>query len=200
MAEILHIVDKRLVELLAQGAVGVLPTDTVYGLVCDASNPDAVARLYRLKSRERKPGTVIAATTEQVRALGVSEFFVQKAQSFWPGVSVVLPLGDDRAYLHQGLGDIALRIVAQEDVKALLEKTGPLLTSSANLPSQPPANTIDEARAYFADTVDFYVDGRDLSDRQPSTLVCLREGSVEIVRQGSILVNDQGKIEKERLS
>ena len=192
--EILHITDYRLVELLKQGAVGVLPTDTVYGLVCDASNPDAVAKLYRLKSREQKPGTTIAANAEQVIALGISEDAVRHVERFWPGVSVELPWGDCGEYLHQGTVRSAFRIVAQPDVEALLEKTGPLLTSSANLPGQPPANTVYEARAYFGDTIDFYVDGGDLSGRQPSTLVSFKDGKVEVVRQGSVQVDEQGRL------
>lgn len=195
MAEFLRLIDERLVELLARGAVGVLPTDTVYGLVCDASNSEAVARLYRLKSRERKPGTTIAANAAQVIALGVSEDVVHRTEFFWPGVSVELPWGERGEYLHQRTGRSAFRVVAQDAVRGLLEKTGPLLTSSANLPGEPPANTIVEARAYFGDTVDFYVDGGDLSGRQPSTLVCLRDGRVEVVRQGSVAVNDAGRVE-----
>src|SRR6185503_2405406 len=59
-------------ELLCGGAVGVLPTDTVYGLVTLATDEVAVARFYALKSREQKPGTLIAANTEQLLALGVA--------------------------------------------------------------------------------------------------------------------------------
>ena len=53
--------DPKLVAVLQSGAVGVMPTDTVYGLVCQATNESSVARLYALKARENKPGTIIAA-------------------------------------------------------------------------------------------------------------------------------------------
>ncbi|NBX49087.1 Sua5/YciO/YrdC/YwlC family protein [bacterium] len=184
----LSLQDPRLVELLEQGGVGVLPTDTVYGLVCDASNTDAVEKLYRLKSREKKPGVLVAADVEQVRGFGFPLHAVEEARRFWPGVSVVLPLGEDVSYLHQGVGALAVRVVADGMLQMFLQKTGPLLTSSANLPGESPANTLEEARAYFRDAVDFYVDGGDLSGRQSSTLIRVVNGKVEVLRQGSIRV------------
>ncbi|MEK9156573.1 MAG: L-threonylcarbamoyladenylate synthase [Patescibacteria group bacterium] len=184
--EFLKLTDNRLVDLLKHGGVGVLPTDTVYGLVCDASNAEAVARLYQLKSREQKPGTLIAATPEQVIALGIAQDEVRHAAQFWPGVSVVMSSSESLTYLHQGLGTLAVRIVAHQELETLLQKTGPLLTSSANFPGKPPANTLNEAQAYFGNTVDFYVDGGDLSGRQSSTLIRVVDGVPEVLRQGSI--------------
>lgn len=186
--EFLKLTDSRLVELLKHGGVGVLPTDTVYGLVCAAANGNAVARLYALKSREKKPGTLIAASVDQVIDLGIQEDVVRVVEKFWPGVSVVVQAGEHLTYIHQGLETLAVRVVADEDLKTFLEQTGPLLTSSANLPGQPPANTIAEAQAYFGDTVDFYVDGGDLSGRQSSTLIRVVDGVPEVLRQGSVQI------------
>ncbi|NBS69965.1 threonylcarbamoyl-AMP synthase, partial [bacterium] len=81
-----------------------------------------------------------------------------------------------------------VRVVADGMLQMFLQKTGPLLTSSANLPGESPANTLEEARAYFRDAVDFYVDGGDLSGRQSSTLIRVVNGKVEVLRQGSIRV------------
>ena len=178
--------DDRLFELLQHGGVGVLPTDTVYGLVCGAANVAAVEKLYCLKSREKKPGVIIAADVAQVRSLGFSADAVHVAERFWPGVSVVLPLEESMLYLHQGVGALAVRVVADEALRMFLQKTGPLLTSSANLPGEPPANTLKEAHTYFGDAVDFYVDGGDLSHRQSSTLIRVVHGAVEVLRQGSV--------------
>lgn len=180
--EFLKLTDSRLADLLKSGGVGVLPTDTVYGLVCDAANPEAVAKLYALKSREKKPGTLIAATVNQVIDLGIQEDVVRAVEKFWPGVSVVMQANEHLAYIHQSLETLAVRVVADGELKAFLKQTGPLLTSSANLPGQPPANTVDEARAYFGDAVDFYVDGGDLSGRQASTLIRVVDGVLEVLR------------------
>lgn len=123
---------------LQSGCIGVLPTDTVYGVAAVAKNRLAVNTLYHLKHRERKPGTIIAASTQQLEELGISKNDLQKADKWWPGaLSVVLDLQGTYAYLTQGLKDIAVRVVNDAAIRQVLEQTGPLLTSSANQPGRP---------------------------------------------------------------
>ena len=88
-AQIFHSLDDpALVALLKIGAVGVIPTDTVYGLVCQASDEAAVERIFRsVKPRERKPGTIIAATAGQIVDLGIKRRYVQAVVHIWPGTS-----------------------------------------------------------------------------------------------------------------
>jgi tRNA threonylcarbamoyl adenosine modification protein (Sua5/YciO/YrdC/YwlC family) len=175
--------------LLLKGGVGVIPTDTVYGLVARAADKQAVARLYALKKREHKPGTVIAASVEQLVELGVEEELLRRAEHLWPNpVSVETPMGDNLAYMHQGTGREGLRVVADKQVRHVLEQTGPLVTSSANQPGEPGSSTVDEARAYFGDQIDFYVEGGNLSGRPPSTIVRLTDQGIEVVRQGAVKV------------
>lgn len=180
--------DKELVDALMQGQVGVLPTDTLYGLVCRAGDEDAVRRLYGLKHRSSKPGTVIAAHTDQLVAMGINEEAVQRAAQYWPGpVSVELKNNID--YLTQGTGRNAYRVIAgPPQILNMLSVTGPLLTSSANLPGQPAAGTIQEAITYFGDSIDFYVDGGDLSAQLPSTLVVFEPGGPVVVRPGAGII------------
>ncbi len=187
--------DPQLVRLLKEGKVGVMPTDTVYGLVCLASNQAAVQRLYGLKSREAKPGTLLAATTEQLVDLGVKARYIKPVQHYWPGpISIVIPLGFDLDYLHQGIGAIAMRVIADPLLVNVLMKTGPLLTTSANLPGEPTASTIQEAQACFRDQVDFYVNGGNLGNRQPSTIIRILDDAVEVLRTGAVKINENGGI------
>ena len=178
--------------LRISGTIGVLPTDTVYGVVARAQDQEAVRRLYELKSREHKPGTLIAADTGQLESLGLQHRYLAAVAHYWPGaVSVVVPCGPELAYLHQGVGSLAVRIPDVPDLRALLSRTGPLLTSSANDPGAPTAQNIDEARQYFGDKVDFYVDGGDLSGRAPSTVLRIIDDTVEVLRQGAVPINAQ---------
>ena len=184
------ITDPELVSLLHSNHVGVLPTDTVYGLAARATSPAAVERMYALKHRERKPGTVIAANIEQLLDLGIDHETIMKVARYWPApLSIVLPLGDNLHYLHQGVGSAPFRVVADESVRMLLEQTGPLVTSSANQPGEPPARNFNEAHAYFGEHVDFYVDGGDIGEREPSTIARLGEYGLEILRQGAVHIN-----------
>jgi L-threonylcarbamoyladenylate synthase len=178
--------DPELVNCLKRGNVGVLPTDTLYGLVARIANPDAVERLYSLKHREKKPGTTIAASVDQLEELGMDRALLEQLRQYWPApLSIVLPLGDDLRHLHQGVGESPFRVVADEQLRSLLEQTGPLVTSSANQPGEPPAQTVQEAQAYFGDHIDFYVDGGDIGDRPPSTIARPTESGLEVLRQGA---------------
>jgi len=177
--------------LLKPGAVGVIPTDTVYGLVARAADRDAVAKLYKLKSRDKKPGTLIAASLQQLEELGLKHRYLKAVEQYWPGpVSVIIPAADPAlAYLHQGKMSLAVRLPADKKLQALLSKTGPLLTTSANQPGEPPASTIAQAKQTFGGQVDFYQDGGDLSGRQPSTLIRIIDDAVEVLRQGAAKID-----------
>ncbi len=184
--------DPQLIDLLLGGRVGVLPTDTIYGLVAAASNQEAVGRLYSLKHREQKPGTLVAASVEQLVALGLDEKTLADVEHLWPNpISIIVPCKAELGYLNLGKGDLAVRIPSQPELRRLLERTGPLLTSSANHPGEPPANDVAEAQAYFGEQVDFYVDGGDLSGRPPSTVARLTDGRLEVLRQGAITIDGQ---------
>src|SRR5882672_9012380 len=90
-------------KLAVPGAVGVIPTDTVYGLVARASDEVAVKRVYDLKLREGKPGTIIAASVQQLIELGLKPRYLKAVEQFWPGaVSVIIPCGPELTYLHEG--------------------------------------------------------------------------------------------------
>lgn len=182
----MNIVDvDKAAELLADGKVGVMPTDTVYGLVARASNESAVTRMYALKNREQKPGTLIAGHIDQLLALGVSADDIAKVAQYWPNsLSAVLPLSV--GYLTQGVGTLAMRVTAHPKICQILDQTGPLITSSANQPGEPHATTVSEAFAYFGDDIDFYVDGGTITDSQPSTIVRPTSEGLEVLRQGAV--------------
>lgn len=183
--------------LLKTGSIVVLPTDTVYGVVARAQDTAAVVRLYALKKREHKPGTLIAANIDQLVELGIKRRYLTAVEQFWPGaVSVVIPCGPELAYLHQGANSLAVRVTADPQLLGLLTKTGALLTSSANQPGKPPANTIAEARAYFDSQVDAYIDGGDLSKHEPSTVLRIVDDAIEILRQGAVKLDEAGRIQK----
>lgn len=182
------------IKTLNGSGIAVIPTDTVYGVVCRAADESAVARLYRLKSREKKPGTVIASSINQLVELGLKRRYLTAVEQFWPNsISVEIP--HDLSYLNQNTGRQAFRVVKDKKLKNILNKTGPLLTSSANQPGEPHAKNIAEAKNYFGDKVDCYLDGGDTSDRPPSTLIRIVDDAVEVLREGSIKINEKGEVE-----
>lgn len=166
-------------------AVAIIPTDTVYGIVARASDPEAVAQLYNLKNRQAKPGTLIAANIDQLVELGFKRRYLTAVEQFWPGaVSVIIPC-PELTYLHQGMKSLAVRIPDDPWLITLLEQMGPLQTSSANLAGQPPATTIKEAKAYFGNEISWYEDG-GVVNRPPSTVIQIIDDAIEVVRRGAV--------------
>lgn len=177
--------NQHLISLLARGDVCIIPTDTVYGIVGKLSSPAAVAKIYLLKERDStKPvGTILAASIAQVASL-TTPTALRAATSYWPGpTSVIVPADDTYEYAHKGAMSLAVRIPNDATLRSLLVQTGPLASSSANLQGQPPATTVDEAKAYFGSAMPLYIDGGDLSDRSPSRIVQISDdGTITIIR------------------
>lgn len=187
------IAEPGVAELLNAGGVGVIPSDTLYGIVCSALQPDSIERIYALKKRDpAKPCIVLVASLEQLLELeGLDQNTLLNAEKFWPGaVSVVVPC--QARYLssvHRGEKSIACRVPDNPELRSLLEMTGPLLAPSANVEGAKPAANITEAMAYFGASVDFYVDGGEVTSDQPSTLISFDEdGLVTVLRQGAVSI------------
>jgi L-threonylcarbamoyladenylate synthase len=186
---------EEVIEKLKSGAIAVIPTDTQYGLVVAAKNKEAVERLYVLKKRENKPGTLIAASIDDLTSLGVKRRYLTAVEHLWPNpLSIVLPVGDDLMYLHRSKRSLAVRIPDNEQIQKVLRKTGPLMTSSANHPGEPPAQTIEAAQNYFGEEVDLYVDGGNLGDKKPSTVIRVVDDAIEVLRPGAIDIDENGRI------
>lgn len=184
--------DPKVTELLLSGKVGVIPTDTVYGLVCSAVSEEAVKRLYTIKNRQQKPGTVIAASVEQLVDMGLKKRYLTAVRRFWPGqVSVIIPSFGSLNHLHLGKNSVAARVVGVDEIRVLLEATGPLLTTSANHPGELGATIISEAQDYFGDEVDFYIDAGDLSGREASTIIRIVDDAIEVIREGAVKIDEE---------
>lgn len=171
-------------DILRNGGIGIIPTDTVYGLVASLFNQAAVERIYEIKQRDhRKPaGTILIAEPDQIENFVPTQDLL-RAEVYWPGpVSVVLDVGDSFAYTHRGIKSLAFRIPDKPELIRLLKHTGPLVSSSANLATQPPAATMHDALHTFRANVDLYVDGGDLSGNRPSKIIRIGDHDVTTLR------------------
>jgi len=181
---------KKTVETLKNGGVGVIPTDTVYGVACSAFSKEALLKLYEIKGRdENKPPVVLIYSVEDLKLFGaeMTESAKNFLDKYWPGkISVIFKIKPELSYLDKGLG-LAIRLPADKKILAFLKMTGPLATSSANTQGQPPAKNITDAKKYFGDKVNFYEDGGEL-DSTPSTLIRIMGEKIEVLRAGAVEV------------
>lgn len=172
---------------LRNGAVGVLATDTIYGLVGSAFYPDVVARIFQLKRRNiNKPVIVLVSDVEQMKYFGIdlSREVLRAVQTYWPGkYTIVFPtsLNERFDYLTRGSGTIAFRMPDRADLFELIDLAGPIVAPSANVEGEPPAETIEEAKNYFGEEVDFYADGGTVKGKA-STVITFENGEVKYLR------------------
>jgi len=184
---------KIITPILKLGGIGVVPTDTLYGLVGSALNSEAVERIYRVRRRDlKKPMIVLISSLNDLKKFGIKLNLAQekKLKEFWPGkVSVILECkGKKFEHLHRRKNSIAFRFPYDFELLKLLKKVGPLVAPSANRAGDEPATNFKEARAYFTDEVDFYVDGGKLKSK-PSTLVELdKKGEIKVLREGAVKI------------
>lgn len=172
---------------LQQGGVGVLPTDTIYGLVGSALLSETVERIYELRRRDpKKPMIVLISGIQDLEQFGIvlSAKLIEQLKKYWPGpYSIILPTIDEQfEYLHRGSDRIAFRVPDKPELLLLLEQTGPLVAPSANMEGMPPARTIPEARRYFGTDIEFYIDEGEL-DQKASTLLEIDGDAVRIIRE-----------------
>jgi L-threonylcarbamoyladenylate synthase len=180
--------EKKIIKILKDGGVGVIPTDTLYGLVGSAFSKEAINRIYKIKKRDRKKALlVLISNLNDLKKFGIvlpplrgSDIF----NKFWPGkVSIILPCSNKKfKYIHQGLNSIAFRLPAKKSLIELLKKTGPLVAPSANPEGEKPAENIKEAKNYFADTVDFYLSGGTLKGKPSQLIKINNNGEIETLR------------------
>ena len=171
-----------------RGRLVVLPTDTIYGIGALPRSHGGVAGLFEAKGRPMdNPIPVLAANAEDLHDVVV---FDERARAIaavlWPGpLSLVLPRRPDWPYDLGGNEEtIAVRVTRNDVARQLLERTGPLAVTSANLSGEPPATTVEEARSALGERVAVYLDGGPCSD-EPSSVVSL-VGEVRLLREGSV--------------
>lgn len=184
--------DEEIVQLLKKGKIGVIPTDTIYGIVGSAINPETVERIYKLRKRSlHKPFIILISKLNDLNHFNIK--LTDKQRKFldknWPNpLSVVLSVVDEKfKYLHRGTNALAFRIPKNELLLNLLGQVGSLAAPSANFEGEKPSETVMDAKKYFGDLV-FYVDGGQITSK-PSTLISLnKDGSFKVLREGELKV------------
>ncbi len=182
----------RAARALRGGQVVVIPTDTVYGLAVDPTQPGATARLFAAKQRPRGVALpVLVAGPDQIEALvdAVAPPAARLMDRFWPGaLTLILTRRPGLAWdLGGDAGTVGVRCADHPVPAALCREVGPLATTSANIHARPTPAAAADVAAELGAAVAVVVDaGR--CDRAPSTVVdCTAgDGSVRLVREGQI--------------
>jgi len=185
----------RAAELVAEGDLVVLPTDTVYGLGCDAFSPLAVASLLAAKGRGRAmppPVLVPHVRTLDGIATAVPESARALAEAFWPGALTIVCRSQPT--LHWDLGDtggtVAVRMPLHPVALELLDRTGPMAVSSANTTGRSAAQNCDDAQQQLGETVALYLDAGPAVLGIPSTIIDGTREVPRVLRLGALTIEE----------
>lgn len=174
---------KKAAKAIKEGKVLVCPTDTVYGLICDAANKKAVIRLYKIKRRPKsKPIPIFVSDIKMAKKFAEINWKQEKfLKKFWPGaVTAVLPSRGKK-------GTVGVRIPHYDWLLHLVEQLGrPLAETSANISGKHAAIEIKEVLRYFKNKKykpDLVLDGGDLKPNKPSKVIDLTGKKAKILRK-----------------
>ncbi|MEE9594722.1 MAG: L-threonylcarbamoyladenylate synthase [Candidatus Hydrothermarchaeales archaeon] len=175
------------ISVLRDGGLVVYPTDTLYGLGCDALNEEAIKKVFTIKKRpEDKPLSIAVSSIGMMEKYAyvtpLADFLAKK---FLPGaLTVILPKKNLPDILTSNKEDVAIRVPDNEVALKLIESLGrPITATSANLSGmEPPTTPNDAMRQIDADLI---LDSGDLESKVPSTLVDLT-GKPRLLRAGKI--------------
>lgn len=181
---------------LLNGGVALLPTDTVYGLAASPLFPDAVARIFELKARPTKQNLpIMVASVKDMEDMGLDiNAYAQKilASDYVPG-DITMVLGfksTPSVFWLEGREEVAVRIPNHKGMLSILEKTGPLMVTSANRHGNPTTPlTVNEVLADLNGVPNTITDG-GIVENVPSTIINCRVSPPVIERSGRILYND----------
>jgi L-threonylcarbamoyladenylate synthase len=191
----------KIAHILLNGGVALLPTDTVYGLAASPLFPDAVARIFDLKARPTRQNLpIMVASVKDMTDMGLAiNDAVKKIlnSDYVPGdITIVMGFEteDPSVSWLEGREEVAVRIPNHADLLTILEKTGPLMVTSANRHGNPTTPlTIDEVLADLNGAPDIAIDGGIVLN-VPSTIINCRVNPPIIERNGRILYEDLLKL------
>jgi len=177
-------------EIIIQGGTIAFPTDTVYGLAADVFNNTAISKIYKIKERSKlKALPVLVANMAQLEDL-VSEMdhkAEKLAQAFWPGpLTLILPMGQGLPDLLSPYPTVGVRMPDYHFTLELLESTGPLATTSANISGEANPMTGQDVMEQLGGKIDLLLDGGRTPGAKPSTVVDTTGKVINILREGPI--------------
>ena len=188
----------EIVEALKQGKVIVYPTETVYGLGCDATNQNAVDKIFKIKQRQQEKSVLVVASNVDMMVdyISWSKKLHELSDKYWPGpLTVVVSARPENELAHgvvAGDGTVAFRITDYPLAVELSKKLDkPLVSTSANISAQESSYDIESILKMFVGQEfqpDIIIDAGELPHHAPSTIVKVDGENLEVLRQGELII------------
>lgn len=177
----------------------VYPTETCYGLGCDATNQNAVDQIFAIKNRQRNKTVLVLMSdiTMAQKYVVWNKKLQDLADKYWPGaLTLVAKVEPETDLARRGViaddGTIAFRISSHPFVQKVMKKINkPIVSTSANISLKKSPYSIKEVKDMFKNTKnqpDILIDGGELPHESPSTILKIVDGKQEVIRQGELII------------
>jgi L-threonylcarbamoyladenylate synthase len=180
-------------QVIKKGGIAIFPTDTVYGIGCNPYNINAVKKIYEIKSREKiKSLPVLAYSLDIVKEITCIDSFTEKIiKKYWPGpLTLILKLTDKKLKKSLKLDKkIAVRIPDSKCTLKLLEKSGLLVGTSANISGNPPFTNPNECIKNIKN-YDIFLNGGTITSKGESTIIEIENEKIKMIREGALKIKD----------
>lgn len=187
---------RRACEVLSRGLPVAIPTETVYGLSADATNPEAIGRIYETKGRPRfNPLICHMADLEMAEQHAVFDPISRKiAEAFWPGpLTLVLPVRKDtpiHPLARAGLDTVGIRVPTGIAGRLLAAFDRPLAAPSANTSGRISPTSAEHVNADLGEKIELILDAGPASVGLESTILKVVDGAIHLLRPGGLNVAD----------
>ncbi len=188
----------KLVAALKNGAVIAYPTETCYGLGCDATNQEAVNKIFEIKKRQKdKPLLVVMPDQEMaINYIIWSELLQNISQKYWPGELTCVANLKPGVEISEGVraqdNSLAFRITSHPFVSEISQKLGkPLVSTSANISNEQSCYDVKSLQKIFEHQdvkPDIIIDAGELPERIASTIIKVIDNNIIILRQGEVII------------
>ena len=183
---------KQAIDILRNGGVVGIPTDTVYGVAANALDEKAVDKVFDLKGREdTSPIPVLIGQVEDLYRYGreIPDEAIELARAFWPGqMTIVVPKADIiPSVVSGGLDTVGLRIADHPVPRELVSALGvPITATSANISGTDSLSSAKSVLEQLGHSLDMVFDGGELPPSKPSTVVDASVSPPRILREGAV--------------
>lgn len=182
---------ENIVKILSNGKIICIPTDTVYGLVCDATNEEAVKKIYDIKKRPYSKPLVILVSDIKMLKKCVKEIRpieLDLIEKFLPGPLTIIFKKSDFIpdIVSANLDEIAIRIPDNKELQEIIKKLNkPVVATSANLSNKETITSIKMLDSSIKENLSYIYDGGVINN-EPSTLIKIVDDRVVILRKGAL--------------
>ena len=178
------------VKSIKKDGVVIFPTDTIYGIGCSAFRSKPIERIFNIKGRDfSKALPILISNFEQINmvASGLNQRSEKLFKAFWPGpLTIILPKHSSLPPNLSPNDTVGVRMPNHSWLFELINQTGPLAVTSANLSGKPEARNAEEAIQTLDGNIDLIIDGGQSCSNLPSTVVDCQSAEIKVLREGSI--------------